>query len=319
MLRRALGLLALAWLCALPARAAAPACPPAADLASLTRETMAAALQRAVDRGFLWRIERGGRTSWLYGTMHLGKADWVVPGPRVREALAQSDSVALELDLSDPATLAVFTAAPDAAAAGRVLTPERRQRIVKQAALACLPEGALAGQRPILQLVTLSMLAARFEGLYPEFGSEVFLLMFAKASRKPLVALESAAAQLKALAGESEAEEGEQIDDGLDDLESGEARRQGEQLVAAWARSDWTRLDGYLEWCDCIKTPADQKALKRLMDDRNPGLADGIAALHDKGQRVFAAVGALHMIGGHGVPALLAARGFSVTRVLPAP
>jgi uncharacterized protein len=44
-------------------------------------------------------------------------------------------------------------------------------------------------------------------------------------------------------------------------------------------------------------------------------LADSIAALHRGGERVFAAVGALHMFGPQGLPALLAARGFEVERV----
>lgn len=310
---------ALVLCCALPAHAAPEPCPPAADLRQLTRESAAEATKRAVDRGFLWRLERDGRTSWLYGTMHLGKAEWLIPGPRVREALAQSDSVALELDLGDPATQAVFATPADAGAVARVLTPARRERLARQAALACLPEGMLAGMRPILQLSTLSMLAARSEGLYAEFGSEAFLLVFAQARRKPLVGLEHAADQLKALVGDSEAEEGEQVDQGLDDLESGEARKQGEALTDVWARSDWARLDSYRQWCDCIKTPADEKALARLLDDRNPGIADGIVQQHEAGRRVFAAVGALHMVGPSGLPALLAARGFRVTPVVPAP
>ncbi|MET0544526.1 MAG: TraB/GumN family protein [Variovorax sp.] len=315
-MRRLLALCALALV-----HAAAPAaeCPPAADVGQLTRGSAEEATRRAVDRGFLWQLERGGRTSWLYGTMHLGKAEWLIPGPTVREALAQSDTVALELDLGDPATLAVFAAPADAAVMARVLTPERRQRLAQQAALACLPDGALAGMRPILQLATLSMLAARSEGLYADFGSEAFLTMFARARKKPLVGLESAADQLKALAGETEAEEGEQIDQGLTDLESGDARRQGEQLADVWAHSDWTRLDRYRQWCDCIRTPADELALRRLLDDRNPGLAAGIARLHDGGQRVFAAVGALHMVGSAGLPALLESRGFRVTQRVPAP
>ena len=55
--------------------------------------------------------------------------------------------------------------------------------------------------------------------------------------------------------------------------------------------------------------------MKRLLDDRNPTLADRIAALHAEGHAVFAAVGSLHMIGPAGLPTLLAQRGFSVEQV----
>lgn len=323
--RRALRALALAGLCAGAApvfaagEAGAPvACPPAAAVPDLSPAALSRALASGADRGLLWRLEKDGRRSWLYGTMHLGKAEWMIPGRRVLRALMQSDTLALELDLGDPATVAVFSAPADPEASARLLTPERRRRLDRQVAAACLPEGALAGLRPILQVTTLAMLAARAEGLYGDFGSEAFLSALARAGGKPVVALESAAAQLKMLAGDSEAEEGEQIDQALGELESGQAGAQANELAQAWARNDWARLDSYTEWCECLRTPAERRALQRLLDDRNPGLAEGIARLHEQGQRVFGAVGALHMVGPTGLPALLAARGFRVTPVVPA-
>ncbi|MEZ5701932.1 MAG: TraB/GumN family protein [Burkholderiaceae bacterium] len=63
---------------------------------------MAQAREEAADRGFLWRIQRGGHTSFLYGTLHLGRAEWFSPGPAVRAALDHADVVALEVDMSAP-------------------------------------------------------------------------------------------------------------------------------------------------------------------------------------------------------------------------
>jgi hypothetical protein len=88
------------------------------------------------------------------------------------------------------------------------------------------------------------------------------------------------------------------------------------ELADVWARSDADKLARYSEWCDCLRTPAEQRLIKRLLDDRNPGLADGIERLHAGGKGVFAAVGALHMIGPQGLPTLMASRGFVVTPVL---
>ncbi|WP_219211379.1 TraB/GumN family protein [Variovorax boronicumulans] len=273
----------------------------------------------ALDRGFLWRLEKDGRSSWLYGTMHVGKPAWMSPGARVRAALRQSDILALELDLTDPATLAVFTEPLDAAVMARILTPDRQRRLDRQIALACLPAHALGRLRPILQATTLAGLAVRHDGMFSEWGSEQFLALHARSHAKPVVALEDARTQLRALTGDSEADEIAQVDETLDELESGQARAMGAELAAVWATSDWKKLSDYRRWCDCVKTPADESALQRLLDDRNPGLADGIARVHGQGHRVFAAVGALHMVGPKGLPALLAARGFRVTRQVPAP
>ncbi|RYY62746.1 MAG: TraB/GumN family protein [Comamonadaceae bacterium] len=282
-------------------------------------EEIQAASKRPADRGFLWRIEKDDRASWLYGTMHVGTPDGYFVGSKVRGALRQSDTLALELDLADPDTAAVFTEAVPPALLARLLTPERQRRLDRQVAAACLPPGVFARVRPVLQVTTLAGLALRQQGLRFEFGSEHFLGAYARSNKKPLVALETARGQLQALIGDDEAEETRGVDEALDQLESGHALEVAARLAAAWARSDWAELDNYRAWCDCVKTPADERALRRLLDDRNPGLANGIAALHDKGQRVFAAVGALHMVGAQGLPTLLAARGFTVARVLPAP
>ena len=78
----ALGLLLA--LC-LPARAA---CPPQAQ--PLDDEAVSAGMRDARDRGFLWRIEKDGRRSWLYGTLHVAERGWMFPGPTLVQALRQS-------------------------------------------------------------------------------------------------------------------------------------------------------------------------------------------------------------------------------------
>jgi uncharacterized protein len=87
------------------------------------------------------------------------------------------------------------------------------------------------------------------------------------------------------------------------------------RLAQSWADSDLKTLQTYESWCECVNTMADRAALSRLLDERNPGLADSIAALHASGKHVFAAVGSLHMIGPSGLPALLTRRGFKIERI----
>ncbi|WP_307867260.1 TraB/GumN family protein [Variovorax sp. E3] len=289
------------------------ACPPSA-IASLEKPGIG--LRNGVDRGMLWRIERDGRTSWLYGTLHVGRGDWVRPGPTIQKALTQSDTLALELDSRDEATARTMGQPADPALVARVLSGERARRLERQNAEACVPPGTTSKLQPILQVTALAGLAGRADGLYPEFGVDETLAVSARNSSKPIVALENAADQLKVLTGESEDEEGQQIDAALDELESGKLRGQLKELAEVWARSDAAKLTRYADWCNCLNTPSEQRLMKRLLDDRNPGLADGIERLHAGGKGVFAAVGALHMIGPQGLPTLMAARGFTVTPVL---
>ena len=78
----------------------ATACPPATQIP--TAEQIQSAQRNARDRGFLWRISKQGRSSYLFGTLHVGKLPWAVAGPRLRDALAATDTLALELDITDP-------------------------------------------------------------------------------------------------------------------------------------------------------------------------------------------------------------------------
>jgi hypothetical protein len=103
----------------------------------------------------------------------------------------------------------------------------------------------------------------------------------------------------------------------LDDLDSGTARKVTQRIVKAWIDSDYAAVAAYGDWCDCLGTNLGREMMQRLLDDRNPGLANVIDAIHAGGGKVFAAVGTLHMVGPMGLPALMEQRGYVVEQVLP--
>lgn len=292
-----------------PAHSAA--CPPLA--AAPTPAAMQAAVRQAQDRGPLWRLQKDGRVAWLYGTLHVGRLDWAPPGPTVRAALAASNTVALELDVLDPAVRARLQWPADLPMPR--LDAPLGERVARQVAAACLPPGALDGQHPVMQVMTLAVLAARWEGLDAGYGQEVVLAGFAGSTGKRVVSLETPELQRDALMPRDEAETRRLAADMLTQLESGALRRSAARLAQAWAQADLAALEDYPRWCECITTEADRAWIKRLNDDRNPLLAERIAALHAEGRQVFAAVGALHMTGPQALTKLLAERGFTVERV----
>jgi len=71
----------------------------------------------------------------------------------------------------------------------------------------------------------------------------------------------------------------------------------------------------FYDWCECMGSEIERQYMKRLLDDRNPALSLRIDALHRSGQRVFAAVGSLHMVGANGLPALMKKLGYQVESV----
>lgn len=304
----------MGWAQPQPQPPAASSCvpPPSAET---VQQAVARAAAAPRDRGLLWRLDKDGRTSWLYGTMHVGRLDWLVPGPRVAAALRASDTVALELDLDDAREQQLLAQPADPAIAARVLDEGRRQRIRAQAARSCLPDAALATLRPFMQAMALTLGAARRQGLHFEAATEFVLMGAAKASGRRLVGLESAALQLAMLAPADDAEERELVDQTLDDLETDAFGGMLDKMADTWATGDLQALADFGQWCRCLDTPAEQALFRRINDARNPGMADRLAALHAGGARVFAGVGMLHMTGPKALPELMRARGFAVRRV----
>jgi uncharacterized protein len=287
------------------------ACPPQAS--APTPEQIQAAQSKAKDRGMLWRIQKDGRTSYLFGTIHLGKLEWGFPGQQVRSALLAADAVALEIDVSDAATMARL--APPPSAANPALPEALRKRLDQQIARACVPKEALAAQHPVMQALSLSALDARWAGYDIAYAQEFFLAGFAQATKKPVHSLETPELQMKALLPTSDGTALSMVERTLQDLENGKTRKAMARMATAWENGQLEELANYEQWCDCIKDDADREFYRRINDERNPHLAERIAELHGQGKAVFAAVGALHMTGLQALPKLMTERGFKVERV----
>lgn len=297
------------------ATARAADCPPVA--APPTAEQMRAALAQARNHGFLWRFERDGAAGYLYGTLHVGKLAWAMPGPKVRDALLASDTLALELDFTDPALARKVADSMAAPAAGErpALPPALQARLAKLADAACVPPEQLAHQHPVMQALALTMLAARRDGLDPAYAQEFSLAGFMTSLQRKVVSLETPELQMAALVPPDPAESLRMVQQMVEQLELDRTRAMVVRMADVWARGDLDQLDRYEQWCECVDTEEDRQQLQRLNDERNPGLADRIEALHREGRKLFVAVGALHMTGPQGLPRLLAQRGFSVERV----
>ncbi|HEY3700451.1 MAG TPA: TraB/GumN family protein [Spongiibacteraceae bacterium] len=286
-------------------------CPPVPQ--PPTAETIEQLKANAHDHGFLWKMEKSGHTSWLYGTLHVGKLEWAMPGPLIGNALRASDTVAMELNLADSATiqkLDIFSRQ----GAGKI--PEAlRPRIQKQLDAMCLPASMLDAVNPMLLFESIEIMAARREGLEFAYGVETILTGYAQAANKPIVALETAESQIDALLGPQGGPTPAEMDETLQQIEQGSSVAVIQRLAQAWSQGDIDELERYASWCQCMETPSERAEMKRIADDRNGPLADSIDALHRRGKSVFVAVGALHMVGNSGIPEQLKRKGYTVTPI----
>ncbi|MFM7707790.1 MAG: TraB/GumN family protein [Gammaproteobacteria bacterium] len=271
-------------------------------------------MKNAKDRGALWRISKDGRTSYLYGTIHIGRAEWMFPGPELSSALAETGALAIEVDITAPDAEQERSAAM-AAAPSMTLTDVDRVRLAALGKALCIPDGSFEGVHPLLQVIALSAYIGHRDGLYQEFAQEVALIDHARGSARPVVSLESMAIQMDAVLPDDAAVARSAFHDSLTELEAPDARSQLRYVADAWQRGDLTAIDTVEEVCRCKPTRQQRKDFRALNDGRNPGLARRIAEEHAKGVPVLAAVGILHMTGDKAIPKLLAEMGFEVVRV----
>ncbi|MCC6104711.1 TraB/GumN family protein [Acetobacter sp.] len=302
---------------ATPPPAASSSCPVAAHMPSAPELKDIA--RTATDRGFLWQVTSDGHSSWLYGTIHAAKLNWAFPGPLIRAALRQSDTIAVELSLSDPATLQVLRDKEDPARLQHLVDTHRKARLDEIAAQQCLPPHAFDALATGMEAAALVSLSGRKDGVYPDYAIDSVIQGYARSVHKPIVPLETATAQRQLLIGTTAAEEDALIDDALHDLSSDTGRKELLAIATMWANSDLNKLEHYREWCDCLKTAQEKAHTRAMLDDRNIEMAKKIIQMHTSSHKLFVAVGALHMSGPNGLPALLRKEGFKVTQIVPAP
>ena len=288
-------------------------CPPPPAIP--TADEVQAMVKRAKDRGFLWKYEKGANTGYLYGSIHLGRREWIVPGPKTMAALQTAGVIALELDILDPEIQHQLADPTQFGIKKVTLPPPLKLRMETVAKRVCAPVEALETLHPMMQLITVTIQDARFSGFEMTYGSEMFLSGFSRGAKKRIESLETAELQMHALLGGEPQEIIETVENGLALFETGKYRAQTERLMNAWATRNLEELQRYEEWCECMVTETDRKYMKGLIDDRNPHLAAGIDKLSRDGRKVFAAVGSLHMIGPNSVPKLLEKMGYKIERV----
>ncbi len=297
--------------------AADPPCPPPAP--EPTKWQIAQAQAQARDHGFLWRITKSGRTSYLYGTLHVGKLEWSFPGPQVKAALHASDVLALEVDLLDPAVMAAAQQGMASAPPMRPLPASILDRFRAQMRAACLPQAMqlhlLNKLSPAIAMTTLVVLSARQDGLETRYSSDLMLSRMAHGAEKKVISLENPNSQLALLSPDSGSASLEILEQGLQSLENNSARRSMRRVARVWAESRFEELQRFSEWCECMDTPEQRKVMQKILDDRNLLMAERITQLHEDGHHLFVAVGSLHLVGPMGLPTLLERRGYQIKRI----
>jgi uncharacterized protein YbaP (TraB family) len=174
--------------------------------------------------------------------------------------------------------------------------------------------------RPWAAALMLSMQPVLGQGASIESGADATMTRAAQGAAKRVRTFETLEDQARLFAGLSEPAELRYLTDVIQERSVAarprlkvSLRPSPESLQAAWLDGDLARLGAGLVGEMKVENPAFYEALLRR---RNLAWADALSQEMREGSGVeLVNVGALHMVGDDGLPALMAQRGFRVTRV----
>ncbi|GGY97654.1 TraB/GumN family protein [Novosphingobium colocasiae] len=261
----------------------------------------------------LWRIEgAGGQTGWLFGTIHSADAPLEWRTDTVGAALDASAQILVEVaDLADGGQVAAtFTRL----ARSQTPLPPLSQRIAAEDRPALTAELKRAGYKDsdfaAMETWAAALTLAQAGQGQDDARNGVDRAVIAAAGGRPVVELEGATYQLGLFDALPEKEQRDLLTALLhESVVEGEA--EDRKLLDQWRKGDMAAIEAETR----RGLLADPELRAVLFTGRNKAWTERIIAALKSGRKPFVAVGAAHMAGPEGLPAMLAARGYKVTRI----
>lgn len=288
---------------------------PGTLLAIVCALALAMCAPRAADpRGpALWRVSDADSEIWLLGTVHVLPPDLRWKTPAIEAAFARADTIWLEtpLDAAASARIAALVARDGANPPGVTLSaqlaPEDRGRLSRVARALGVPVASLEPSRPWLAALQLSLAQLAKAGHSADAGVEQVLEADAAAQGKARAYLETAEQQMAVFSTLSQAAQVQFLRATLRQIEEEDGAVA--EIDRAWANGDMAAFE---RLAAPMLAEAGPETAQALIHARNARWAGQIETMLAGEGRAFVAVGAAHMVGAQGLPALLRGRGHPV-------
>lgn len=261
----------------------------------------------------LWQVEGPqGQEAWLFGTIH------ALPDPvnwrsaKVDAAMSASDRLVMEIAAIEngkaiAAEFARLDATPGLPPLAERLPPTYRPRLAELVRREGIDAARLdRSESWAAALILAQVLQARHGS---DSANGIDRAVARAMQGKPVAELEGAARQLALFDALAEEDQRQLLGFALAGAD--ETSADAERLAEAWAKGDLAVLEAETR----RGMLGDPELHEALLARRNQDWAAKVDALLSGGARPFVAVGAMHLVGPEGLPALLSARGWTVRRV----
>jgi hypothetical protein len=306
------------WQAAWAESAAAPNTPAAT---ATDAEDALRQMQAAPPRGLLYEVSKNGHAGYLFGTIHVGRADFFPLDLTATQAMAKSGELVVELDASQTdkiqAGLRRYALLLPPQTLDTLLPSRLQQRLHAQLDALAIPREAVQGWKPWMATMALTMGALKKLGYGFEYATEFYFISIANALKMPVTELEGIDYQFQLFDSIPPQDQLVYLDESLGYLEKNEMQADTRVLIDAWLASDPAALQ-QITLKSLQDSPRSATWVKqKLFTERNQHMADKIDRMLIEGRTPFVAVGALHLTGTDGLPALLEKRGYRVVNLYP--
>ncbi|MDR7050749.1 uncharacterized protein YbaP (TraB family) [Duganella sp. 3397] len=270
-------------------------------------------------RGQLYKVTLDGKTSYLFGTIHVGKDGFYPLDAQASRALLDSKALVIELDIRENASFQKAMALHGRYAAGEKLQnhvqPQTLQKLAPALARAGMSLQSVQQFKPWLIANLLVGVELDARGFKRAQAVEYALLAAAKEQDKAVRQLESAEYQLGLFDTLDACQQEQYLLESLADLESGTAMKKSLALIDAWNAADIPGIQAAWRTATSGDSIAAEFMQRVLLGKRNPEMAANIERIMQQDQVAFVGVGLLHLIGDDGLPQLLKRRGYQVEQL----
>lgn len=263
----------------------------------------------------MWRATGSEGTVYLVGSFHLLRPSDYPLAKSLEQAYQGADRVIFEIspaDMQSPDLARKFTAAgmlPEGQKLSEMVQPETREKLVKfLGSEAALP--AVDPYKPWFFGLSIALTTMQAAGFDATRGLDQHFMARVAQDGKPTGGLETVDDQLAALDGGPWEEQEISLRESL--KPPAELREDVERLHVAWRSGDAKALERVVIDEMMAKTPVTAR-LTNL--ERNERWVPQVQALLDQPGTTLVVVGALHLVGEDGLPALMEARGVRFERV----
>ncbi|NNC77474.1 MAG: TraB/GumN family protein [Woeseiaceae bacterium] len=263
----------------------------------------------------MWLAQGESNRIYILGSVHLLRPqDHPLPGA-LEAAYDDAEALIMELDMDDldatriQALTNQLGVIQDERTLRDFMAPTDYEQAARAAADLDIPFDMLQKTEPWFAAVTIEQLVLMRLGFNPMYGVEMHMTMKATQDGKSIEGLETIDEQLSFLDGLSHEA---QIDLLLQTLaEGGNVASMMDDMIRAWRDGDIAYLEKNM-LDDMSQYP---ELFDVIVSRRNQRWVRSIEELLDDDDDYLIIVGALHLIGDIGVPALLARRGVRIRQV----